>query len=138
MNSTLFKQIANPKTVTTISFPEILSAYAVRQTVISNTNRDIESLLWLLKRWFLAQRLQNYGYDAKSFRQLSAKACHLRKLFRHIHFSNTIYLKHVSNYGLLSRLMFTYGKDYCWHVEYITGQSFNEEYIDLLEIFTHN
>lgn len=76
--------------------------------------------------WLLNQRLSNYGYDLKDFRNMSNKATRLRNKIRRYN----INLK--NNYGIYSRLYLQNGR-----FEYCVGQSFNEEYITLMECLSN-
>jgi len=77
--------------------------------------------------WLLSQRLTNYGYNYKDFKRLSNYASKFRKLIKWF-YRDIITNREVLQGDFMSgRLRLVDGK-----VDYIIGQSFNEEYINLM------
>jgi len=77
--------------------------------------------------WLLQQRLSNYGYTHRDFRRLSNYASKFRGLIRDF-YRDIITNKDVLKGNFMSgRLRLSGGE-----VDYIVGQSFNEEYINLM------
>ncbi len=87
------------------------------------TKQEMEQIL----NWLLQQRLENYGYDWRDFRRLSSYASKFRRLIRR--FFPSIVLSSRAREGNLMRGRLGISPD---GVEYTVGQSFNEEYINLM------
>ncbi len=87
------------------------------------TNEEMKRIL----DWLLNQRLRNYGYDYKDFRRLSNYASKFRRLIRKFYDSLIISEKVKTGDFMNGRLEIENNQ-----VHYTTGQSFNEEYINLM------
>lgn len=77
-----------------------------------------------IRSFLLSHRLENYGYYYKDFCKLSKRASYYRNKLRHCP------INIAKNYGIFDRLIVTPS------LQYITGQSFNEEYITLMQCFS--
>lgn len=83
-----------------------------------------------VKSWLFKQKLQNYGYDWKFFNKMSKHKAQLKAKLRNI--SDADIRKALAKEGILGsgrRLSRHHGK-----VDYTTGQSFNEEMMNMLEL----
>ena len=87
------------------------------------TSNEIQRIL----DWLLSQRLKNYGYDYRDFRRLSNYASKFRHLIRKFYDSLVISEKVKAGDFMGGRLEIENNQ-----VHYTTGQSFNEEYINLM------
>ena len=88
----------------------------------------------ILFNWLKSQRISNYGYDYRDFKNLSNQKYRASKKL-----ISPWYINIDKNYGIFDRLVFqmipekeartmnldTHGS--VWDVNYIVGQSFNEE-----------
>jgi len=87
------------------------------------TSQEIVQIL----NWLLSQRLRNYGYGWRDFKRLSNYASKLRHKIRESYGSLVASEKVKAGSFALGRLGI---KDR--QVTYTVGQSFNEEYINLM------
>jgi len=87
------------------------------------TSEEIQKIL----DWLLSQRLRNYGYYWRDFRRLSDYASKLRRKIRQNYDSLVISEKVKTGDFMNGRLEIEDGQ-----VFYVVGQSFNEEYINLM------
>ena len=87
------------------------------------TSQEVAQIL----NWILSQKLSNYGYDWKTFRRLSNHASRLRRKIREFYDSLIISEKVKAGNFMNGRLAIENGQ-----VTYTVGQSFNEEYINLI------
>jgi len=87
------------------------------------TSEEIKKIL----DWLLSQRLRNYGYDWRDFKRLSNYASKLRRKIRQNYDSLVISEKVKAGDFMNGRLEIENNQ-----VHYTTGQSFNEEYINLM------
>lgn len=94
---------------------------------------DLQNNNDLIREFLLNQKLENYGYDYKSFCQLKNRKNYLiRKLKKNYKILDTSKF-----YGIFNRL-YLYSSNNTLKVGYNVGQSFNEEFITLLECFTNS
>lgn len=87
------------------------------------TSQEVAQIL----DWLLSQKLVNYGYDWKDFKRLSNHASRLRRKIRLFYDSLVISEKVKAGNFMNGRLAIEDGQ-----IAYTTGQSFNEEYINLM------
>ena len=87
------------------------------------TSEEIQKIL----DWLLKQKLTNYGYDYRDFRRLSNYASKLRSKIRKFYDSLVISEKVKNGNFMNGRLEIENNQ-----VHYTVGQSFNEEYINLM------
>ena len=87
------------------------------------TSEEIKKIL----DWLLKQRLRNYGYDYRDFKRLSNYASKVRRLIRQFYDSLIISEKVKAGNFMSGRLEIENNQ-----VHYTVGQSFNEEYINLM------
>ena len=87
------------------------------------TSEEIQKIL----DWLLKQRIRNYGYDYRDFRRLSNYASKFRRLIRQFYDSLIISEKVKTGDFMGGRLEIENNR-----VHYTVGQSFNEEYINLM------
>jgi len=83
-----------------------------------------------VKEWMLKQRLQNYGYDWKFFGKMARKKSQLKNQLKNM--NDAEIRKSLATAGILGkgkRLQRIKGK-----VRYDTGQSFNEELLNILQL----
>ena len=85
----------------------------------------------LIVDWFLNQRLSNYGYNFKTFQRLSSMASSLRQRMRFFRNEVERFLMSNQNEIMGGRL---YVDKTDKKVRYVVGQSFNEEYINMMMI----
>jgi hypothetical protein len=101
------------------------------------TPDDLAIIKATVRGYLMSQRLTNYGYDYKDFRNMSNEATKLRKMFQCIHFTQLSTCRIDKTAGILDRLQIQWDNArHVWSVFYIVGQSFNEEYVNLLKVFT--
>ena len=87
------------------------------------TSEEIKKIL----DWLLSQRLRNYGYYWRDFKRLSNYASKFRCLIRQFYNSLVISEKVKTGDFMNGRLEIEDDR-----VHYTVGQSFNEEYINLM------
>ena len=83
-----------------------------------------------IKQWILRQRLNNYGYDWKWFRKMASTKARLKNKIKYM--SDAEIRKPLAMAGILGsrgRLTRRGGK-----VDYTTGQSFNEELLNIMQL----
>jgi hypothetical protein len=83
-----------------------------------------------IKDWLLKQRLKNYGYDYKWFRRMQQTNQRYKNRIKNM--PDMDVRKSLAQAGILGkgrRLTRQGGK-----VDYTTGQSFNEEYINMVTL----
>lgn len=91
------------------------------------TNKKIQTI----KDWLLQQRIENYGYDWKFFNKMAGHKARLKSKIKTM--SDAQIRRNLAKAGILrggtGRLTRTKGR-----VEYTTGQSFNEELVNMLHL----
>ena len=87
------------------------------------TKEELKRIL----NWLLERKIINYGYDYRDFKRLSNYASKFRRLIKE-NYNNILHNEKVKEgYFMGGRLgISAYG------VEYTVGQSFNEEYINIM------
>jgi hypothetical protein len=83
-----------------------------------------------VKDWLLKQRISNYGYDWKWFGKMTRKKAQLKAKIRNM--SDADVRRSLAKAGILGsgrRLERKRGR-----VDYTTGQSFNEELLNMLQL----
>lgn len=83
-----------------------------------------------IKQWILKQRLQNYGYDYKWFRKMAQRKAMLKSKLEYM--PDAMIRKELAKAGILGK-----GRRLSRHggvVDYTTGQSFNEELINMMQL----
>lgn len=83
-----------------------------------------------IKEWLLKQRLQNYGYDWKFFGKMAGHKTRLKSKIKGM--SDADIRRNLAKARILGsggRLSRTKGR-----VEYTTGQSFNEELVNMMHL----
>ena len=88
-----------------------------------------------LKQWILKQRMQNYGYDYKWFNKMNNKKAQLKKQIQNM--NDLEIRKTLAKAGILGkgkRLTKTRTRsgERVW--DYTTGQSFNEELLNIMQL----
>ena len=83
-----------------------------------------------VKQWILKQRLQNYGYDWKYYNKMVQKKAQLKNKLKSM--SDAEIRGSLAKAGILgSRGRLTRRKGV---VDYTTGQSFNEELLNIMQL----
>ena len=83
-----------------------------------------------VKQWILKQRLQNYGYDYKWFNKMAQKKSMLKSKLKYM--SDAEIRKELAKAGILGKgKRLTRSKGV---VDYTTGQSFNEELLNIMQL----
>jgi len=88
-----------------------------------------------LKQWLLKHKLENYGYDYKFFHKMGTHKSKLKNKIKGM--SDAEIRKNLAKAGILGRggrLSKTRTKSGKKVWDYMTGQSFNEELVNMLQI----
>jgi len=88
-----------------------------------------------LKQWLLKHRLENYGYDPKFFKKMSVHKSKLKTKIKGM--SDVELRKNLAKAGILGkgrRLTKVRTRSGKKEWDYTTGQSFNEELVNMLQI----